>query len=170
MIKIKEYIKGKVVFLGMGNLIRGDDGAGCVFINRLKGLLKGTFPDTHFFDAGQVPENYVEVIARIKPDRIFIVDSVDFGARAGETRLFEKAEPYYNFFTHTLSLDFILDYLRGKTGAEIFIIGIQPEKIKWGAGLSPRVEKAVKELAIDVFESLKSKKWKKHNGGAQNFI
>ncbi|RLE13743.1 hydrogenase maturation peptidase HycI [Candidatus Aerophobetes bacterium] len=147
MIEIEKYIQGKVVFLGVGNLMRGDDGAGCKFIEELKKAEKLRFSQIYLLDGGQVPENYIEVIAKIKPDKIFIVDSADFGGSPGEVRLIEEVEPGLSFSTHTLSLSFVVDYLRKKTGAKIFILGIQPRKLGWGNGLSSEVRKAVKDLA-----------------------
>lgn len=146
MIEIKKYIQGKVVFLGIGNPMRGDDGAGCEFIEELKNCQKiKSFP-IYLFNGGQLPENYLEPIAEIKPTTVFLVDAVDFGAPAGTFKLFEKAEPQMGFSTHTLSLNFILDYLREKTQAEIFILGIQPGQLHWGRGLSPEVQEGIKKL------------------------
>jgi len=144
--EVKKYIKGKVVFLGMGNPMRGDDGAGCEFIEELRRSGKVKSSKISLFNGGQVPENYVEPIVKIRPDKVFIVETVDFGASPGEIRVFEEAELQSNFSTHTLSLSFILEYLKEKTRAKVFILGIQPRQLGWGSHLSPEVKKAVEKL------------------------
>ena len=146
MTELKKYIQGKVVFLGMGNLMKGDDGAGCRFVEELRKSGKSISSQIYLFNGAQVPENYLEPIVKLKPERIFIVDAVDFGAFPGEVKLFKEVEPQSNFSTHTLSLTFILDYLRKKTRAKVFILGIQPKQLQWGTGLSSEVETAVREL------------------------
>ena len=154
---IKENIKGKVVFLGVGNILREDDGVGCVFAERLNKALPNNFNQILVLNGGEAPENYLEVVVNAKADKIFIVDAVDFGGEPGDIKLFEKAQPQYGFSTHGLSLGFVLDYLKENTKAKVYIVGIQPEKVGWGEGLSYRVEKAVKDLVEDLLEYLKSK-------------
>ncbi len=146
MLNLKKYIQGKVVFLGVGNPMRGDDGAGCLFVEELKKSGKLNSSNIHFFNAAQVPENFLEPIVKIKPNTIFIVDAVDFDASPGKAKLFQKISSHLTFSTHTLPLNFVFDYLKEKTKAHIFILGIQPATLKWGADLSPKVKKTIKEL------------------------
>ena len=151
MLEIKKYIQGKVVFLGVGNPMRGDDGAGCKFVEELEKSGKTISSQIYLFNGGQMPENYLEPIVKIEPDKIFIVDAVDFNASPGTFKLFEKAEPQMYFSTHTLSLNFILDYLREKTQARIFVLGIQPGQLHWGSDLSSEVREGIKKLVDSVY-------------------
>lgn len=152
MIELKKYIRGKLVFLGIGNPMRGDDGTGVEFIEELKNhpWIK-SFP-IYLFNGEQLPENYLEPIVKIKPATVFLVDAVDFGASPGTFKLFEKAEPKMHFSTHTLSLNFILNYLREKTQAKIFILGIQPGQIHWGNSLSPEIREEIKKLVDQLIQ------------------
>ena len=144
--EIKKYLKGRIVFLGMGNSMRGDDGVGCNFIQMLKKSKKAISSRIDFFDGGLMPENYLEPIVKINPDRVFIVEAVDFEGFPGEAKLFKEAQSQLNFSTHTLSLTFILDYLKEKTKANVFILGIQPRQLQWGAALSSEVKATVQKL------------------------
>ena len=158
MIEVRKYIRGKVVFLGIGNPMRGDDGAGVEFIEELKNHLKNyprikSFP-IYLFNGGQLPENYLEPIVKIKPATVFLVDAVNFGASPGTFKLFERAEPQIHFSTHTLSLNFILSYLKEKTRAKIFILGIQPGQFHWGSYLSSEVQEEIKKLVDQLTQSL----------------
>ncbi|MCD6257832.1 hydrogenase 3 maturation endopeptidase HyCI [Candidatus Aerophobetes bacterium] len=148
--KIKKYVQGRVVFLGIGNPVRGDDGVGSRFIEELKNRRQMISLSVHLFNGEKVPENYLEPIINVRPSTVFIVDAADFGAPAGTVELFEKVEPCVSFSTHSLPLNFIVDYLKERTKARVFILGIQPKQINWGDGLSFEVEREMKKL-VDQF-------------------
>ncbi len=132
--------------------MRGDDGAGCKFIEELRRSKKTTSSRIYLFNGGQMPENYLEPIVKIEPDQIFIVDAVDFNASPGTFKLFERVEePQMSFSTHTLSLHFILDYLREKTQARVFVLGIQPGQFYWGSYVSPGVREGIKKLVGSIY-------------------
>jgi len=143
---IKNSLKERTVFLGIGNPLRGDDGAGCKFIRELKRWGAGRRKGIYLFNGEQLPENYLEPIVKIQPATVVLVDAVDFGAPAGEVKVFEEAGSQPGFSTHTLSLSLLLNYLREATQAKIFILGIQPKKTRWGEGLSKEVEATIKGL------------------------
>lgn len=145
-INLKEYLSGKVVFLGVGNSLRGDDGAGCKFIEKLEKSETSSSCQIYTFKGERTPENYLEPILRIDPDFIFVVDAVDFGADAGAIRLFQQIPSQSTFSTHTLSLQFIFDYLKKRTRAQILILGIQPASTEWGSSLSEEVRESVEKL------------------------
>ena len=156
--EIKDLVsrcKGKVVMIGVGNPLKGDDGAGPFFIKQLKkwdcpspsgrkGLSqifltgrnkKGTVPV--LVDAGEVPENYTGAITKAKPDTILIVDAADFGGKPGEIKMFGAGEiNKAGFTTHSMSLNVFTEYLKQETGAEILLLAIQPKTVKPGVSLS----------------------------------
>jgi len=149
---LRGELKGRVVLLGVGNRIRGDDAAG----PQLIGILKKRPPDRRkeifLFDGEEVPENYLIPIANLKPNLVIIVDAVDFGSRPGAVKLFPIRQiPQGSFSTHRLSLRFLGSYLEKETQAKIFVLGIQPKSIKLEEKLSPEVKKALSDLA-DFFQ------------------
>ncbi len=133
---------GKVVVLGVGNRLRGDDAVGCILCDELAGLA-----GTHVIDCADTPENYVEPVARLRPRRILVIDCCDFGAEAGEFRLFSRQEledlSYGLLSTHTLPLSLTVELLSVETGATIELLGIQPERIEFGEEPSERVQSAL---------------------------
>lgn len=135
-----------MVFLGIGNPLRRDDGAGCRFIRELKRWGVGRRKGIYLFNGGELPENYLEPIVKIQPAIVVLVDAVDFGGEAGEVKVFRETGFQSGFSTHTLSLSLILNYLRETTRAKIFILGIQPKNTGWGEGLSKEVETTIKGL------------------------
>jgi len=149
---LRGELKGKIVLLGVGNRIRGDDAAG----PQLIGILKKRPPDRRkeifLFDGGELPENYLIPIANVKPNLVIIVDVVDFGSRPGTIKLFPIRQiPQGSFSTHRLSLRFLGSYLEKETQAKIYLLGIQPKSIKLGEKLSLEVKKTLRDLA-DFFE------------------
>ena len=149
---LKDKLKGRVVLLGVGNRIRGDDAAGPELIEILKKRPPDKGKEIFLFDGGELPENYLIPIANLKPNLVIIVDAVDFGSRPGTVKLFPIRQiPQGSFSTHRLSLRFLGSYLEKEIQAKIFVLGIQPKSIKLEEKLSPEVKKALRDLA-DFFE------------------
>lgn len=133
---------GRVCVLGVGNRQRGDDGAGSILAARLAGTA-----DTLCIDAGAVPENYLEKVARWWPDAVVIVDVADFGGAPGDVRLLDPTDiAASTFSTHALSLRMIAQYLEARTGAQVMLLAIQPADIGWGSVLTAPVSSAVDRL------------------------
>jgi len=145
-------LKGRVVLLGVGNRLRGDDAAGPELIEILKKRLPDVGKEIFLFDGEEVPENYLIPMANLKPNLVIILDAVDFGSRPGTIKLFPIRQiPQGSFSTHRLSLRFLGSYLEKETQAKIFVLGIQPKSIKLEEKLSLEVKKALKDLA-DFFQ------------------
>lgn len=136
-------LSGRVCIVGVGNRGRRDDGAG-------PRLIDGRRPETPgaWIDAGVAPENFLEPIAHTNPDVVLIVDAVHFGGAPGERRLLDaRATDTVALSTHAPSLKMLADYLSARTGAQLRILGIQPQQIDAGEGLSEPVARSVRELA-----------------------
>jgi len=149
---LRRELKGKIVLLGVGNRIRGDDAAGPELIEILKKRLPDIRKEIFLFDGEELPENYLIPMANLKPNLVIIVDAVDFGSRPGTIKLFPIQQiPQGSFSTHRLSLRFLGSYLEKETQAKIFVLGIQPKSIKLEEKLSLEVKKALSDLA-DFFQ------------------
>ncbi|HVN31592.1 MAG TPA: hydrogenase 3 maturation endopeptidase HyCI [Thermoanaerobaculaceae bacterium] len=136
-------LTGTVVVVGVGNPLRGDDDAGCMLARRLRGA-----PGVTVFEAEEVPESFVGDIAAASPDSVVLVDAVDLGAEPGAISLLEKDQvARYSPTTHRLPLSLVMDVVQRRTGADVFLIGIQPADVAFGAALSPGVSASVELLA-----------------------
>jgi len=145
ILNIKNILKGKVVILCLGNVDRGDDGAGHAIAEDIKG--KAAY---EVIDAGVAPENYTGVIKRLNPDTILIIDAVHFDGLPGEIRLFSGDDLRSGkVSTHDVSPKLLIEYLRESTKAGIYVLGIKPKSNKLGEGLSEEVKKSVK-LTVSV--------------------
>lgn len=140
--RLASCLKGKVVYLGIGNILKGDDGIGPELVARLSG--KGLCT----IDAGTVPENYIRPVATFDPDTVVIVDAVHLDREPGAVELLEKCEIMGNtgFTTHTLSPVLVMERLEEETGARVIMLAIQPGTIEFGAPLSPAVASLLSTL------------------------
>ena len=137
--QLKDRLKGKVVIVGIGNILRGDDGAGPELIKRLEFRKFSTLNSKLFLmDVGEVPENYLERIAGYKPDVILLVDVVDFKSSPGSIKVIgQDALRDEGFSTHNVSLKLAMKYLKEETKADVFMLGIQPKKLNPVRGKAP---------------------------------
>ncbi len=148
--KLKRLLKGRVVVLGVGNRCRRDDGAGSLVAEQLDEQT-----GVQSIDAGAVPENYLEKVARSHPDTILILDAVDFGGAPGDLRILEpELVSPSGVSTHALSLQIAADFLKARTQARLAVIAIQPAKIGFGTELSEEVSRAVELLREALLSAL----------------
>ena len=193
-------LKGKVLIVGIGNTLRGDDAAGPALIKSLESKIQGSKlkvqspgakvqsqkskvqsarskgqsskltvedqkskaqsseknkdsqlstvnSELRLMDVGEVPENYLEKIIEQRPDTILFVDVADFNAPPGSIKLIDvESLGEGSFSTHNSSLKLVIDYLSRELEARILLLGIQPENLKMGGGLSKPVKEALKNI------------------------
>lgn len=148
--QLLKRLRGRVVIIGIGNPLRGDDGAGC----RAARLLLGT-PHAHIFDAEEVPENILGDVVSLMPNTLILIDSVAIDAAVGTVALIEQGQIVnYHPTTHRMPIDLLMSYLKSETGADIFLLGIQPHQVSFGASISPEVETSCALLARILRETL----------------
>lgn len=145
---IKNRLKGIVTIIGVGNIMRGDDGCGPKLIENLK----KKNPKANLFDCGTVPENYIFPILTTSCDTVILVDAADFGMKAGSIKVFSLDEVSGSgLSTHNFSLRLFTDLLMtGKDNLNIFVVSIQPKTIGLGESLSEEVKSGIDTLA-DIF-------------------
>jgi hydrogenase 3 maturation protease len=147
---IGNKLKGKVLILGVGNPLRGDDGAGPYLIKQLKGLV-----DAVLLNGEEEPENLLDPIVEMKPDSILIVDALELNAHPGSVALLEEDQlERRNLSTHHPSLKLFIECVKGETGANILVLGIQPKSIEIGRAISNEVKESLghlREILIRAF-------------------
>jgi len=140
--ELSRLVEGRVCVLGVGNRQRRDDGCGSLIAEYLAEQTA-----MMAIDAGVVPENYLEKIARLEPDTVLIVDAVDFGGAPGEFRILEPEQvKHAGLSTHALSLRMAADFLFARTKASVAFVSIQPADLGDGVGLSAEVAHAVHSI------------------------
>ena len=135
----------QLVFVGLGNLHRGDDGAGIRWLEHP--ALCNAFPESHFIFAGTTPENHLTEILEYKPAVVVFVDAARWGGFPGEmTWLPRQLLDDSRFSTHAYSIGLIETYLQNHRSIEIRYLGIQPGNTHPGASLSPVVQNAIDQF------------------------
>jgi hydrogenase 3 maturation protease len=139
---LTERLNGKVMILGVGNTLRGDDGAGPYLVKQLEGQV-----DAILLDCGEVPENFLGKVVEIQPDNILIIDAVDLGANPGAVAILNENELVgAGWSTHRASIKLLINCLKADTGSNVLIIGIQPKFIDFGTEISVEVKKTIRLL------------------------
>ena len=132
------------VIVGIGNILKGDDGAGPFVCEQLKQA--NICAD--LIDAGTVPENYIQPIIKKAPQNLLVIDAIDFGAPPGAIRIFEPEQLNSHVIsTHSLSPRLFVDMVCQDISIDVYFVGIQPAQIQLGQPLSQQVSLAIKQLS-----------------------
>ena len=141
-------LKGKVIIIGIGNILRGDDGFGPLLIEKLVGKV-----DAHCIDAGTAPESYIGKIIKERPDTVLILDAVHLDRPAGEYDILRKSDIIKTgFTTHDISPGLFIEHLENETRADIYMLGIQPARLSLGEEMSEEVKTALDNITEQITE------------------
>jgi len=165
---VPEYVKKRVLILGVGNVLFGDDGFGPAVADYL--LKNCKIPDDVYvmdvgIGAGDVLFNIA--LSQEKPEKIIVLDAVDVKRKPGE--IFElsidelPANKITDFSTHLFPSTNLLKELRDQMNIDIVILACQAERMPDAVspGLSNSVKKALPkaaELALKLAEKAVSKR------------
>ncbi len=142
--QFRKFRGSKTLIVGIGNILKGDDGAGplvCEQLGRVKVCAE-------LIDAGTVPENYIQPIIKKAPQNLLVVDAIDFGAPPGTIRIFTPEQlNSYTISTHTLSPRIFVDMVCRNIKLDVYFVGIQPAQILLGQSVSPQVNQAIQQLS-----------------------
>lgn len=146
--ELKKFIEdhSRIIFLCIGNDMRGDDAIGPMIAGKLKKIFKKT-PDLMVINAETVPENYTGTIRKENPSHIIFIDAVEMKSNPGHIRLVQREEiADYSISTHAMPLSFMIKYLESFTDARMLLIGIQPKNMEMSNSISDEVQKSVEKL------------------------
>ncbi len=140
----------ETVIVGIGNVLKGDDGAGPKVCSILKGKIA-----SEVIDAGTTPENYIGKIVRMVPKKLLIIDAIDFVKSPGTIKVFKTQDlKRFTLSTHCLSPHMFVQAITSEIDTEVFFIGIQPAHLHLGQDLSKKVADAVAALANEIKSTL----------------
>ncbi|MBU1260767.1 MAG: hydrogenase maturation protease [Planctomycetes bacterium] len=140
--------KNKTVVLCVGSRLKGDDAAGCIVCDLLKGRM-----NIEVIDAGIVPENFIGQIIKKTPQNVIIIDAVDFSAPAGSVKLFDPSQAEsFSISTHSVSLKLLCDCIGSETICRFFLIGIQPAQTDFNSSLSAEAQAAAEAVADELIK------------------
>jgi len=142
----------KVLILGIGNYLMGDDGVGVHVINLLK---KEKLPEyVEVVDGGTNGLNLLNFIEG--KDIVIIIDSIDLKKTPGEIIILknEEIKKYFRLkcSVHDIGLVDLLDTatLLNILPKSIILVGVQPDKISLQTELSETVRKSVPKIIDNI--------------------
>ncbi|MBN2571975.1 MAG: hydrogenase maturation protease [Ignavibacteriales bacterium] len=142
---LSKYHSAKILFLGLGNELRGDDAAGLVFFDLLK--KKNIYPTDNFIYACTNPENYLQKILDFSPDCVVFLDAVIADKRPGEIFILEsEIIDKVKISTHSYSIKLIEEYLKMHQNIDFVYIGIQPLGVSLENELSDIVKRNIEKF------------------------
>ena len=146
-------LRGNAVIVGIGNPNCRDDGAGQALIERLDSSCC-----VKAIDAGDSPEMFLSGIVENFPDSVMFVDCVDLGSEPGSAAIIEpeQLDPGWGN-GHQPPLSAIMAYVSEISGADTFLLGIQPKDTGAGSGISRAVSQTV-ESVVECIHCAKSER------------
>ena len=133
--------KRKVVFIGVGNPLRGDDYVGSYVVKELIKHVPRNSIKVDFFDAEDSVESVITKVIQINPEHVIFIDSCEMHSKPGEIRLVSVSETDYPFFTtHGIPLKVLAERLLPESKA--WVLAVQPKQVEFGEEMSPEVDVA----------------------------
>ncbi len=142
--QIQPALRGRVCFVGLGNVDGGDDGFG---VQLAQALVRAGVPDVVF--AGTAPERLVRHCADKGFDDLVFLDAVDCGAAPGSVVFLnsqEMAARFPQISTHNISLGILARCFEAGGRSKAWLLGAQPASLKPSPALSPSIAAAVAVL------------------------
>jgi hydrogenase 3 maturation protease len=128
----------KILFVGIGNLLKQDDGAGVYISTRIRET-----DHIKVITAEVSIENYIGKINSTDHNTLVIIDCVDMNRPAGSFGLIQVEQTTdLTFNTHNISLKKLAEFFRN----ELLILAIQPQTIAFGENLSYIVHEACDKI------------------------
>lgn len=148
----------RVLILGVGNILRQDEGFGVHFINEMNKL--SLPPDVELIEGGTAGLELLYLIEGV--DHLIIVDSVAADAEPGAIFKFKPNDisvlpPEFNASMHQIGLfdvlkvAMLMDKLPDTT-----IFGIQPQEIGWGMEMTSPLQGVMPKVIDLVMEEVKT--------------
>ena len=150
----------KIGVMGVGNILLKDEGFGVKLLYLLKA--KYDFPENVvLIDGGTAGIFLSPEIDYL--DKLLIIDVVKAKGKPGEIKIYEKEDFFIDklplkLSPHQLGLQevLLLNEIKGTCPQEVKLIGIIPESVETGTGLTETLEKKLEEVEKIVLETLKS--------------
>ena len=144
--------KERVVVCGIGNRIRGDDAIGPMVIDSLQD--KGD-ENILFISCESVPESFLGKIVDFRPEKVILIDAVDFGKEPGTVdRVDMHTVKKMNLSTHKMPLTLFVDYLQKRLNFRLVFIGFQPKNLRLGDEISPECGNSLESIKGMVLEDI----------------
>ncbi len=134
----------RILFVGIGNLLKKDDGVGVYISSGIKNK-----SNIEALTVEVSLENYIGKINSIDPDILVLIDCMEMGSAPGTHKLMSVSKiDDLTFNTHNISLKRISEFF----AMPVYLLGIQPEKIEFGENMSYLVKEEAEKI-INIINS-----------------
>jgi len=133
---LRQRLQGaqKLAVVGIGDELIPPDRPGMYAAREVR---KENLPGVQVFCAGTVPESITGPLFRYQPGHVLFLDAADTGARPGTFTIIGQDQIPANLLsTHVLPLSVVMDYVSSESGADVTLIGIQPDLTLSEKGMS----------------------------------
>ena len=148
---LQSSLRGRVCFMGLGNLDDGDDGFG---VRLAQALARAGVP--YVLIAGTAPEQWVGRCVDPAFDHLVFLDAVDAGATPGSVVFLnsqEMAARFPQISTHHISLGLLAKFVESSGASRAWLLGAQPASLKPSPALSPPIQTTL-ALLTDLIQSV----------------
>ncbi len=164
VIDVKEFFNNlkhkKIVFVGLGNICRGDDAVGYYIVEELQ---KRFYCDNiYFVNSGIIVENYINKIVKLNTEVIIFVDAIRDKGFVNDFCILTKDEiKNFTFSTHNISLSTIIEYLQTqqyvdyKTNPEFYVLGVKINSTYFVEKLSEKTKNTADKIVEIIYSSFK---------------
>jgi hydrogenase maturation protease len=148
--QLRQILSQRACLLGIGSLDHGDDGFG-VPLAQAYAAATANLPDSaraSVLIGGNQPESQLSRLPE-NLDHLVFLDAVDLGAAPGSVVWLDSGEMrarYPQVSTRRLGLGLLAQLVESGSRARAWLLGVQPESLRRGAGLSRAVETTLELL------------------------
>ncbi|HRD01491.1 MAG TPA: hydrogenase maturation protease [Candidatus Saccharicenans sp.] len=153
---LQAELKGakKLVILGTGNALKGDDAIGLLVASLLDSHLnRYQKKKVKILRAYEMIELYLKKIKRIKPTHIIIVDAINMKTRPGTIRVRRINSINVNNQPGKQLVDGVGDFLEklaSVSSAKIYLVSIQPENLEFGHPITQKTRLSARKIADSI--------------------
>ena len=138
---LQSFSEDKIVLIGVGHPLRGDDYVGSHIVKELIKRVEPKPLNVDLFDAEDSVESVITKVTEAGPKCVIFIDSCEMSVEPGETHLISISETNYPFFTtHGIPLKVLAERLLPES--EAWVLAIQPKQIEFSEKMSPKVSEA----------------------------
>jgi hydrogenase 3 maturation protease len=142
----------RLAVIGVGDELQPHDRAGMAVARALSAR---AIPGVGVFLAGTMPENITGPVREFQPDHILLIDAAEIGGLPGSASIIEPGDiPATLFSTHVLPLPVVMEYLAQATGAEVTLVGVQPDFHRAGPDLSTEEAFGVERIVTAIVHAV----------------
>ncbi len=144
---------GKLVIIGTGNALKGDDAIGLLVAGLLdSNLNRYQKKKVKVLRAHETIELYLKTIKRIKPSHLIIVEAMNTGKPPGTIRVDKINVSHKPGSQMVEEVNDFLEKLATVSSAKVYLVSIQPENLEFGHPITQSNRLSAKKLVESISE------------------